>query len=201
YIEGNDHYSEVIIGRFSAESVADVETQVERSIYYEKEITETDTWLNKGLGMGSDDPQVNYQGYHDWDHIRYVIRADLLEYTYVDIDEFYDGTHGGEDLPGDPTAQMVINKFAEGIGILVYSGHAGQTLFATSYFSTSHAAQLTNTGMLPHVWVLGCNPGEFNSGYCLAESLARSQHNEEPAGALTSFMASTSQMWDPPYRM
>jgi len=201
YIEGNDHYSEVIIGRFSAESVADVETQVERSIYYEKEITEADTWLNKGLGMASNDEMVNYQGYHDWDHIREVIRADLMEYTYVDIDEFYDGTHGGEDLPGDPTAQMVIDKFAEGIGILVYSGHAAPTYFATSYFGTTHAAQLTNTGMLPHVWVLGCNPGEFNSGYCLAESLARSEHNGEPAGALTSFMASTSQMWDPPYRM
>ncbi|OQX80553.1 MAG: hypothetical protein B6D61_01820 [Bacteroidetes bacterium 4484_249] len=201
YIEGNDHYSEVIVGRFSAESVADVETQVERSIYYEKEIPETDTWLNKGLGMGSNDAMTNYQGYHDWDHIRELIRADLLDYTYVDIDEFYDGTHGGEDLPGDPNAQMVIDKFDEGIGILVYSGHAGQSIFSTSGFSTSHAAQLQNTGMLPHVWVLGCNPGEFNSGYCLAESLARAQHNSEPAGALTSFMSSTSQMWDPPYLM
>ena len=201
YIEGDDHYSEVIVGRFSAESVADVETQVERSINYEKNISEADTWLNKGLGMGSNDPQTNYQGYHDWDHIRELVRADLLDYTYIDVDEFYDGTHGGQDLPGDPTAQMVIDKFDDGIGILVYSGHAGQSAFSTSGFNTTNAAQLQNIGMLPHVWVLGCNPGEFNSGYCLAESLARAQQNGEPTGALTSFMSSTSQMWDPPYLM
>ncbi len=201
YIEGDDHYSEVIVGRISAESIADVETQVERSIHYEKEITEADTWLNRGLGIGSNDAGVNYQGYHDWDHIRELIRADLMDYSYVDVDEFYDGSKGGEDLPGDPTSQMLIDKFAEGIGIIVYSGHAGQTSFGTTNFNTSHANLLTNTGMLPHIWVLGCNPGEFNGGYCLAESLARSQHNGEPAGSLTSFMSSTSQNWDPPYLM
>jgi len=200
YIEGDDHYSEVIVGRFSAESEEDVITQVERTINYEKNLDETDTWLNKGLGIGSDDPMVNYQGYHDWDHIRELIRADLLDYTYVFVDEFYDGTKGGEDEPGDPTAQMLIDKFNEGIGIIVYSGHAGQSVLGTTGFSVNHSSQLSNTGMLPHIWVLGCNPGEFNSGYCLAESLARAQHNNQPAGAVTSFMSSTSQMWDPPYR-
>ncbi|MBK6934662.1 MAG: hypothetical protein IPH17_06265 [Bacteroidales bacterium] len=36
YITGNDHYQEFFVGRFSAESVTDLQTKVTRSINYEK---------------------------------------------------------------------------------------------------------------------------------------------------------------------
>ena len=40
YISGNDSYPEFFVGRFSAENLVHVETQVERSIEYERNLDE-----------------------------------------------------------------------------------------------------------------------------------------------------------------
>src|SRR6056297_2547995 len=54
YILGSDHYPEIFVGRFSAESVSDVETQVARVIHYERDLTSGSSWLAKGTGVASD---------------------------------------------------------------------------------------------------------------------------------------------------
>ncbi len=38
YISGNDHYLDIFVGRFSAETAAHVTTQVDRTIYYERDL-------------------------------------------------------------------------------------------------------------------------------------------------------------------
>jgi len=53
YIVGNDNYQDLFIGRFSAESTGDVDTQVERSIEYEQNPQAGEDWYKKGLGVAS----------------------------------------------------------------------------------------------------------------------------------------------------
>ncbi len=200
YTEGTDHYAEVFVGRFSCETVADAQTQIDRTINYERNLKTTDTWINKGLVVGSNDlTETNYNGEYDWDHLRNKIRADMLASTYTSVAEMYDGSQGGGDASGNPTASMVSASINEGIGNFVYSGHAEWNSLLASGFSTTNASALTNVGKLPHIWVLGCNPGQFQDHKCLAECLLRAQSNNNPTGAITAYMSSISQMWDPPY--
>ena len=52
-LEGNDYYPEVFVGRFSAENMTHVQTQVAKVIYYERDVAADADWLGKGIGIGS----------------------------------------------------------------------------------------------------------------------------------------------------
>lgn len=199
YLAGNDSYAEVLVGRLSAESVADVITQVDRILYYEKSLTATDTWLSKGIVIGSnqgpgDDNEM------DWEHEQ-NIRTDLLSVGYQNVDELYDGTHvGTTDAAGDPGANDLINSLQSGASIISYTGHGSSNSFGTTGFSNWDIPVLTNENRLPFVWAVACVNGEFNntSGPCLAEGFMRAQSNNHPVGAVGTFMSSINQSWNPP---
>jgi hypothetical protein len=54
-ITGGDNYFEALIARMSAETNAQVQTQVQRSIEYERDMTTADTWIAKAFGMASNE--------------------------------------------------------------------------------------------------------------------------------------------------
>ncbi|MBN1948201.1 MAG: hypothetical protein JW784_00495, partial [Candidatus Cloacimonetes bacterium] len=81
-MEGGDNYPEIFISRFSAENVAQVETQVERTIHYERDIDEGE-WLHKGCGIASAQG-VGDDGEYDNEHID-NIRDKLMNYTYTEV--------------------------------------------------------------------------------------------------------------------
>ena len=55
YILGDDHYSEILVGRFSAESVSDVETQVERTLEYEMSTELSGSWYTSAIGIATEE--------------------------------------------------------------------------------------------------------------------------------------------------
>ncbi len=196
YVVGNDHYPDLFIGRFSAENIDQVNTQVERSVEYEKNPQIGADWYKKGVGIASaqgpgDDGEMDYQ------HVR-NIRTLLLDYTYILVDELYDGSQGGDDAPGNPTTTMVADAINNGRSIINYCGHGSPTSWGTSGFGNSNVATLVNDNMLPFVHSVACNNGEFDSYTCFAEAWLRATNNGEPTGAIGAFMSSVSQSWDPP---
>ena len=52
FIDGNDSFAEVIVGRFSANNPGELQTQIDRTLNYEQNPTNTD-YLNKALGIAS----------------------------------------------------------------------------------------------------------------------------------------------------
>jgi len=54
FIVGSDHYPDLFVGRFSANNLNELETQIERSIEYEKYPQIGADWYQKGTGIGSD---------------------------------------------------------------------------------------------------------------------------------------------------
>jgi len=195
YILGNDHYQEFLVGRFSAESVADVQTQVERSIYYEKTLSSGD-WLAATLGIGSDEGPGDDNEY-DYQHIR-NIQTKLIGYTYTTRYELYDGSQGGLDAPGNPTAANVSTVVNPGIGSIFYCGHGGQTQWVTTGFSNSNVASLTNVNKLPFILTVSCVVGHFNEGTCFCEAWMRSKQTSGPVGAIAIFGSTINQSWSPP---
>ncbi|MGF3555024.1 MAG: C25 family cysteine peptidase, partial [Thermoplasmatota archaeon] len=196
YVVGNDHYPDLFIGRFSAENTAQVATQVLRSVEYEKEPQITADWYKKGAGIASSQGPGD-DGEYDYQHIR-NIRSSLLNYTYILVDELYDGSQGGDDAPGNPTPAMVRDAINNGRSLVNYCGHGSPTSWGTSGFSNTDVNALTNDNMLPFVLSVACNNGEFDTYTCFAEAWMRATHNDEPTGAIGTFMSTVSQSWSPP---
>jgi hypothetical protein len=196
YIVGSDHYPDLFIGRFSAENLDQVLTQANRTINYERDPQVGADWYSKGIGIGSE-YGIGDDNEYDYEHIR-NIRGLLMNFTYTYVDEFYGGSQGGGDAPGEPSTSMVATALNEGRSILNYCGHGSMTSWGTSGFSNSNVNALTNDNMLPFIVSVACNNGEFNSGTCFGEAWLRATNNGQPTGAIGAYMSSISQSWDPP---
>lgn len=199
HIEGDDSYSEVIIGRFSAESIADVETQVRRSIEYEKNPPAETDWYRKFILIASEEGPGDDNEY-DYQHLQ-NIKTDLLNYTYNGGYELYEGAQGDLDAPGDPTAGMLSDAMNNGCGIINYVGHGSNTSLSTTGFSISDANNLLNVSKLPFVFDVACLNGNFATT-CLAEKLLRVTSSEFegnlPVGAVAVIASTIEQDWAPP---
>ncbi len=187
-LAGSDNYPEIMIGRFSAESADDVDTQVERTIAYETMPATSQDWFWKGVGIASaegtgDDNETDIQHMNN-------IRADLLAYGYTLVDQIYD--------PGASPASVTA-ALNNGRGIVNYTGHGGPTSWGSSDFYNSHVNALTNAGMLPFIVSVACNNGEFDAYTCFGEAWLRATDGSgEPTGAVGAYMSSLTQPWDPP---
>jgi len=197
YLTGNDAYSEVFVGRFSAESVADVQTQVLRTINYELNVDTNDNFYRKNIGIASDQGPGDDNEY-DYQHIR-NIQTDLLAYNYQTCSELFDGSQGNNDATGNPTQTMVSNELNDGKGSLVYCGHGSATSFGTSGFNNSKVNLLTNAGKLPFIFAVACVNGEFVNQTCFAEAWLRAKNAaNQPTGAVATIMSTINQSWNPP---
>jgi hypothetical protein len=197
YILGDDHYQEILVGRFSAESVQDVETQVQRTLDYEMNPSITEEWFSRTIGIASsqgpgDDDEFDYE------HIRNM-QIDLIDFTYVEPTiELFDGSQGGNDASGDPTPAMVGTDVDAGASIILYTGHGSTTSWGSSGFSNTNVNNLNNVGMLPFIWSVACVNGNFVGATCFAEAWMRANDGTNPTGAIGFFGSTINQSWDPP---
>lgn len=195
-LEGNDYYPEVLVGRFSAESVADVETQVAKVIYYERDMPVTADWLNRGIGVGSTEGAGSGHngGESDYQHIEYI-RDTLLHYTYTEVAQHYAGVGAGTN------AAMLSTDFNAGVGICNYCNHGSQTLWSVGSFTNSHVNALVNDYKWPFIWSTACLNGDFNyTQPCFAEAWMRATNSTTgaPTGAIGGMFSWTNQPWQPP---
>jgi hypothetical protein len=196
YIVGNDHYPDLFIGRFSAENIGHVETQVERTINYEKDPYLDFDWFTRGVGIASSQGPGD-DGEYDYQHIR-NIHTDLTDFTYTYTAELFDGSQGGNDAPGNPTPSMVATELNTGASIINYTGHGSTTSWGSSGFSNSNVNNLTNDGMLPFIWSVACVNGNFVGNTCFAEAWLRATNDGAPSGAVATMMSTINQSWNPP---
>ncbi len=196
YLVGNDHYPDIFVGRFSAENADQVTTMVQRTIEYEKSPLTTFNWFDKGFGIGSDQGPGDDNEY-DYQHMR-NIRADLITYTYASVGELYDGSQGGEDLPGNPSQASVSAEVNDGRSIINYVGHGSDNSWGTTGFSGSNVDALSNNHMWPFILSVACVNGNFAGGTCFAEHWLRAKNAEGPTGAVATLMSTINQSWNPP---
>ena len=197
YILGNDHYADVFIGRFSAENVAQVETQVLRTLNYEKNPQFlNDDWFSTVIGIGSDQGPGD-DGEFDYQHIRNQ-QTQLLAYTYTWNPELFDGSQGGNDANGNPNPALVTAAVDSGAGLILYTGHGSNTSWGTTGFSNAKVNQLDNKGKLPFIWSVACVNGNFVGLTCFAEAWLRATKDGEPTGAIAFLGSTINQSWNSP---
>jgi len=197
YIVGNDHYVDAFIGRFSAENTTQVETQVQRTLNYEKNPQFlTNDWFTTVIGIASDQGPGD-DGEFDYEHIRNQ-QTQLLAYKYTWNPELFDGSQGGNDAPGNPTPAMVTAAVDSGASLILYTGHGSNTSWGSSGYSNSNVNQLTNQGKLPFIWSVACVNGNFVGLTCFAEAWMRASKNGEPTGAIAFLGSTINQSWNSP---
>ncbi len=196
HILGDDSYAEVIVGRFSGTTEAEIATQVQRTIEYEKFPELNASWYSKYTLIASDEGPGDEHEY-DFEHMR-NIKNKLLDYNYMGGDELYDGDQAEDDLPGNPTPEMLAEAINQGRGIIAYAGHGNIDVLGTTYFSNEHISLLNNTGKLPFVINVACLNGNFKGETCFAEAWLRATHDGQPAGAVAMVASTIEQEWNPP---
>ncbi len=190
-VDGDDSYPDIFVGRLSAQTAAHVETQVERLVEYERDISSGD-WLSKGTGIASSQGDGSGDdGEADWVHMN-NIRNDLLGYHYSMVDQLY-ATTGATDA-------MVSSALNEGRSIINYCGHGSTTSWGTTAFNYADINNLTNDNMLPFIFSVACLNGNFVNYTCFAEYWMRATNNTtgEPTGAIGIYASSNNQEWAPP---
>ncbi len=194
-IVGSDVYPDVIIGKISAETAEQVENQVSKFISYEQAFGDTIHFpVFVGIGSG-EGPGDNSE--YDWQHVRNIDNV-LSNYTYTSGYEFFEGSHGGLDDSGDPSASNVTTAVNAGVGIINYTGHGSETAWSTSSFSNTYVNALTNYDRLPFIISVACLNGLYTNRTCFAEAWMRATKDGRPTGAVGALMSTISQPWNSP---
>jgi len=195
YLAGNDRYPDVFIGRFSAESIAHVETQVNRTLAYEKAQNLGVGWLNISMGVARNEGAgMGHNGESDCQHMD-LIRNRLLTYNYTTVHQEYD--QGCTGVP-NTNAATISNKINQGVGMINYCNHGSANSWSVANYSSTHVNALTNNNKWPFIWSVACVNGEFVNQTCFAEVWLRATNNGQPSGALATLMSTINQSWHPP---
>ena len=201
------NYLTVLIGRMSCENAAHVQTQVERSIWYERDITIADTWLNAAMGIASAE---GAGGGHDSGEADYVhmnnIRTRLMNYGYDPVHQEHNGNTG---IPITSTTQ-ISQRINNGVGMINYCNHGDVDAWVLNNgywtsvieYTNSHVNQLQNAGKLPFIFSVACVNGKYNSvapkPVCFAEAWTRATQGGLPTGAVATFMSTVDLNWIQP---
>ena len=196
-IVGNDIYNDVFIGRFSAQNTTQVTTQVQKIIKYERDLTTSDSWCNKGLGVSASAGNSGHYSEDDYQHIE-NLRTDLMNYGYSTVYQDYYSVSG---YPSSSTS-TISNHINSGVGIINYCNHGSETSWSSHNYSNSHVNALTNNNMLPFIFSVACVNGkyDYSSGDCFAEAWMHATNNSTgaPTGAVGTLMSYINQPWIPP---
>ena len=190
FISGNDSFSEIFVGRFSANNPSQLTTQITRTLEYEQSPSYVEHF-DKAFGVASNQGP-GYGGYTDDEFNDFLWDTLLSGYTYSNFQSVHD--------PSGSVSQGV-NIINSGVGIINYTGHAGPTGWGNGApLGVNDVNNLQNADMLPFIFTVGCNPGEFNNyDECFGESWLRSSDsNGNPTGAIAFLGSTISQSWEPP---
>ncbi|HOP04388.1 MAG TPA: C25 family cysteine peptidase, partial [Tenuifilaceae bacterium] len=189
-VAGDDYYSELIIGRFSASTTAQVTVQVNKAINYEKNPDMTGTWYKNALGIASSEGSGSGDdGEADNSHMDIIKNNKLLTYNFTNVASQYQPS---------ASASGVASSVNSGVGVINYCGHGSETTWVTSSYSNTYINSSTNGSKLPFIFSVACVNGKFHmtSGDCFAEAWLK----KDNGGAVATIMSTINQPWQPPMR-
>ncbi len=185
-LAGDDNYPDVFISRISANSAAEVQTQVAKFIAYEKYPATGGeaAWYGQATCIASDEGSPP-----DFERAE-VVRADLLAYSFTVVDDIYEGQGG--------SGGAILAALAEGRSLVTYLGHGSGTGWLSVPFGTNDVHGLDNTDQLPWIIDVSCYNGDLALTECFAEAWLRAGTANEPRGAVAIMSASSLAPWVPP---
>jgi len=195
-VDGDDLYSDLLIGRFSAHTAEDVALQVAKTIWYEADV-EADApsdWIPSSICISSSEGD----GTSNDDYRSDIICDNQEAHGYAPADRLYHSK-------GNDTAASISASLNEGRGWVTFLGHGSGTGWSTTVpeYSNSHVQKLTNAFRLPFVVDVSCDNGGFDAtfGDCFAEVWMKTGTPQSPRAAVGIYSSSTPAAWDEPAEM
>ena len=198
-----DHIPDCYMGRFSAQSLAQLTPQIEKTLMYEQYTFADPTFLDRavmvaGVDGGSSgdfgythaDPAMDYaitnyvNGAHGFSQVKYFKNNTSIVPTGSNV------TIGSNASSNSATVR---NCYNEGAGWINYSAHGSATSWGTPNFTTSHAAAMTNSQKFGIMIGNCCLTNKFETETCLGESVLRKGNY---CGAVGYIGGSNSTYWN-----
>ena len=144
FIDGDDSFAEVIVGRLSANNPAELQTQIARTLQYEMDPSDYTQHFDQALGIASNQGP-GYGGLTDADFNDLLWNDFLSDYTYESFQGIYDPNGSVSD------GMYAINN---GVGIINYTGHAGATGWGNgAALGVNDVHQLENTNKFQYLLI------------------------------------------------
>lgn len=184
-IKGDDYLPDMISGRFSASTVADLAPQIDKTIAYESGNLPSYDFLKKVLLVaGWDSYWAKKRGYP---HIRYGLREYFNTaggYTQIEEHTFLSSaSHQNES--------QIRQKASGGVGFFNYTAHGTETDFHDPHFDRDDVNGLSTPNAYPLVIGNCCLTNSFEVGACFGETWMRA-----PNGAIGFIGGSSYTYWD-----
>ncbi len=173
-LEGDDILADAFIGRFSFNSIFELQTMIAKSIMYEKNpyLGQTD-WFNNILLIG-DPNDSGISCVNTKISIKEMIQGNANNYEFSEI---YSG----------PWETQISENINLGASILNYRGFYGM-----SGFDLIDINNLTNGAMTPFVVILTCGVGDFDgTSDCRTERFLKVGSPTAPRGAVAAIGTAT----------
>ncbi len=159
-----------------------------RTVEYEKRPQAGADWYHKGMGVASNQGPGDDSEY-DNEHMD-NIRADLLAFTYTEVDQIYDPDRHGGDGDGRPERRAGASSTTPAT--------ASTTSWSSTGFSNTHVERADQRQHAAVHHQRGVRERQFDGYTCFAEAWLRATNGGEPTGAIGTYMSSINQSWDPP---
>ncbi|MBC8174727.1 MAG: hypothetical protein H8E82_03630, partial [Candidatus Marinimicrobia bacterium] len=174
-----DMFPEMYYGRFSATNVSQLQTQIDKTLYYEKyEFSDPSFLDNVTLIAGED---YSYNPTHGQPTVLYGANNYYNnEYEFNNVN-LYLTSYGG--------CYETVN---EGICFINYTAHGSQTSWSGPSLTQSEVNAFTNDGMYPLAIGNCCLAADFGYGECFGETWMR----KENGGAVGYIGSAPSSYWD-----
>ncbi|MBN1356645.1 hypothetical protein JXA40_10335 [bacterium] len=196
-LDGADSYPEIFVGRFSADTAAELTPQIERTIWYERDI-DNGEWLHKAIGLASAWGEgYGYMGLRDRDLME-QLRLMLLEYTYTEVDQLYEWGEPPFSIIPVPVEDYV-NAINAGRSLINTMSHADcESTFSIppgdfeELFRIGDIAELENDYRLPLLYLGAPYLANFQIDFCYPEAwmIAVNPDTNAPVGAVAVYASS-----------
>lgn len=186
YLQGNDFYLDLYVGRFPAETSAQLRKMINKSIAYEKGAGQDESFTHF-LGIASDVTNIGDAGETDLEHLEHIVEElEKAQFTTSLI------------TPGTEASTSISQAINAGTGLVCYSGHGDAKHMKVQNYNMDSVKNLLNKEWHPFFIDVACENGAFTSGTCLAEAMLRAENAGEGTGFLAVLASTISQPWNPP---
>ena len=179
----NDNLPDVLCGRFSAQSLVHVTSQVNKTIEYEDFSMPDPTFLSDILMISGVD--ANYAPTYGNGQINYGNNYYFNSNNGINSTTYLYPASGS-------AASQILNVANQGVGFINYTAHGWESGWADPEFDVSDANNMTNNNQYPTMIGNCCLTSAFDSGTCFGEALLRKSNG----GAIGYIGGSDVTYWD-----
>ena len=181
YCFDNEDNPRMCVGRFSVETIQDLQTMIDRSLVrkpFSKQVVGIGSYHKSELTQRRDYEQIRFMG------------EQLQSKGFVSVLELSGSPNG------NPSYSDVVAALQAGASWLNYAGYGSYDGWNTSGFESRHIDSLPDDVELPVILSASCLGGHFANRTCFAEKWLRSTRNGKPIGAVAAIMSSSLTDWD-----